>query len=816
LSKARKPIISSKQAPKPPARTAASAGESLPAGVKVGLALLAVWILALLIFPEIILNGYNFVMGGDNLAAAPIARMGEKFAEQGQVPDWVPYILGGMPLVGSLTYANHYYPGFFLGDLLGFIFFGSSYAWLFLHYLLAGLGVFLVLRELKVHWALAALCGLLFAYNPPMVVYADVGHGSKLMTMAYLPWVLLFTKRLFDRPTLDRAALLALTFGLQLLALHVQIAYYGAMIMGLYAVYSLIAGGKAELGRNLRATGLLAAAGLLGFFVSSPLYLQVQEYSQYSIRGGGATGGASWDYATQWSFHPLETLTYIFPSFFGFGGREYWGFMPFTDMPYYWGGVALLFAPWALALTRNRVTIFLLVLALLAWAASWGKFLPVLYWPLFEFLPYFNKFRVPSLLQILVLLPMVILAGKGLQAVWEAAAGREDRAQRLGQKFLLAGGVIAGVCLLLLILSPMLKSVFTGWISGAREHLQGPAADASFALFTGDLLRLILLTAVLYGSAWAVLKLRWPRTLLIAAVALAAGAELYHFDRRLIHPTPPEQLENYLQANDVVRFLQGQSEPFRIFPFTDLNPQTAVHNPNWYMPHQIESIIGYTGAKMRLYQEMVDSIGYGNPNFLRLMNTRYLVSSRPLAQEGFEEVFAGRQEHVYRFAEAFPRAFLVNRAVQVGSPQEALRLYRGEFDFATTAALEAPLSAPLEENATGQVRWIEKRPDYLALEVETTGRQLLTLSEVYYPSGWTATLNGQEVPILKTNYFLRGVEIPAGTHRLEMRFVPESKGLGNTLKWIALVLIAGGLVWGLVISRRLGKSPSGSPASTPE
>ena len=810
MTKKKKPASTDKlakqaKAPQHPIKTKRPAVKPLPTWAKVIIALVIFYLMVLYIFPKIIFDHYDFKFGGDNLAAAPIARMGEEFAEEGQIPNWCPYILGGMPMVGSLLYVNHYYWTFYppIREFLSFIFFGSHFGWLFIHFVMAGFGIFLLLKHLKVNWIFAILCGIFFAFNTAMVVFADVGHGSKLMTIAYLPWILLLTKRLFDQPSMGRAALLALAYGLQLLALHVQIAYYGAMIMGLYAVYSFIAGGRESLTKNIKATLFLLTAGLLGFCISAPLYLQVLEYSPYSIRGGGATGGASWEYATAWSFHPLESLTYIFPSFFGFGGGTYWGFMPFTDMPLYWGGAILLFAPWALYLRRNRTTIFLLVLAALAWIISFGKFLPVLFWPLFEFLPYFNKFRVPSLIQVLVLLPMVVLAGKSLQAIWESSTGKSEHAETLSRKFLWIGSVIAGICLLLLIFQSALRPLFLDWITSARPHLQGEGAMAAYSMFNSDVVRLLMLVIVLYGAVLMILRQKWPRWLLIAAVALTAVLELNHFDKKLVHPTPPQQMDAYLRTDDVVEFLQNQNEPFRIFPLT------SNRNPDWYMVHRIESILGYTAAKTRLFQEAVDSLSYNNFNFLRLLNTKYFISDKPIVHDDFEEVFVGQNERVSRYKGAFPRAFLVNRSVLVSSSSEALNLYRsGGFDFGTIAVLETPLSKPLDEGAIGRISWVERTPDHLVLAVENTGRQLLVLSEVYYPSGWKATLDGEEIPILKTNFLFRGLEIPPGNHRLEMSFQPESAGLGNLFKWLALGIIASGLAVSSLRRRSALKHPA--------
>jgi hypothetical protein len=748
-----------------------------------------------------ITKNYDFILGGDNLAAAPIAKMGEDFQDQGGVPNWCPYIFCGMPMVGSLLYANDYYFAFRepFKTLISLPYISSSsginkeFGWLFFHYILAGFGVFLLLRFFKVNWVLAAIFGLLFAFNPPMVVFADVGHGSKVMTIAYLPWILYFTIRLFRSPRLLWGGLLALFYGLQMLALHMQIAYYGAMMMGLYAVYAFISGGKADLTKNVKATLLMTAALIIAFALASPLYLQILEYSDYSIRGGGASGGAVWEYATAWSFHPLESLTYVFPSFFGYGGGTYWGFMPFTDMPVYWGALVLLFVPWAIFLKRDRLTIFLIILALAAWVVSFGKFLPILYRPLYELLPFFNKFRVPSLIQVLVLLAMIVLAGRGLQAVFDRLKSKTEDVLPLAKKFLIAGSVIAGICLLLIVLQGALKPVFLRWISASRPQMSPADASAAFAAFIGDAGRLLLFVVVLYGASYLALSRKASVWILVAAVFFTAAFELLYFDRKLLHPTPPQYMESYLQADDVVRFLQNQEEPFRIYPLSQSR------NPDWYMPHRLESVDGYSAVKLRLYQTARDSLSLNNPQLLKLMNTVYFISDRPIQHPDLEEVFKGQRERVYRYKPAFPRAFLVNKAIRVNSESEVFNFYRRrDFDFSQTAVLENDLSMPLDLGSSGTVRWVNRQPDRLELEVETDGRQLLVLSEVYYPSGWKAAVDGAETPILKTDYLFRGIEIPPGKHNVVLNFKPLSADRGHLLRWFAAVLIIAALGWELL------------------
>lgn len=765
--------------------------DSLPKWSQIVLAILILLAFTYAIFWQNITKNYDFLLGGDNLAAAPISEMGKSFLKAGGVPNWCPYIFCGMPMVGSLLFANHYYFAFLspFAQIIALPFLGSKFGWLFFHYLLAGFGVFLLLRTLKVHWTFAVLCGLLFAFNPPMVVYADVGHGSKVMTIAYFPWILYFIIRLFQNPRILWAALLALFYGLQLLALHMQLAYYGAMMMGLYVLYAFIAGGKAALGKNIKATLLLISAGIIAFGLASPLYMQILEYSKYSIRGGGATGGATWDYATAWSFHPLESLTYILPSFYGYGGGTYWGHMPFTDMPVYWGAVALLFAPWALILKRDRLTTFLVILALAAWIVSFGKFFPVLYRPFYEFLPFFNKFRVPSLIQVLVLLSAVLLAGRGMQAILERLKDK-TAAVTLAKKFFIVGGIIAGLCFLFLILQGAFRPIFLKWIISARPQMSSQDVSTAFGSLVGDVARLLLFVVLLYGAAYLTLSRKAPSWILVAAALIVVIFELAHFDEKLVHPTPPQYMESYLQADDVVRYLQQQPGPFRIFPLSKTRSQ------DWYMPHHLESIDGYSAAKIQLYQTARDSLTLTNPHLLQLMNTLYFISDRPISHPDLEEVFTGQKERVYRYKRAFPRAFLINQVVIADSTEDIFNLYRSrDFNFSKTAVLESPLDYPLDPRAGGTVKWTAREPDHLALNVETNGRQLLVLSEVYYPSGWTATVDGKLTPILKTDYLFRGIVIPAGAHRVELTFDPLTARSGNAFRRIAEILILAALLW---------------------
>lgn len=316
---------------------------------------------------------------------------------------WCSYVMCGIPTTGSLVFSRQYNPILLIQNLI-IPYNLDRYAWIFTFFLIAGLGVYALLIRLKIAWWIGVLCGFFYAFNLSMIVYADVGHGSKLMTISFLPWMLFFADYLFEKKSIVSVLFLAGCFYLQLVSLHVQIAYYGVMMVGFYAVYHF------AKDKRWKPLLMLVVALVMGLLAASPLYGEIYEYSKISVR----SAGVGWDYATQWSFHPFESITYILPGYFGFGGESYHGYMPFTDAPLYWGIAVLVFSFIAAVWGKSRLKWFLVTLALLAWVISFGKHFPILYAPLYFALPFFNKFRAPMMIQVLVLLPMVVLAGIGM------------------------------------------------------------------------------------------------------------------------------------------------------------------------------------------------------------------------------------------------------------------------------------------------------------------------------------------------------------------------------------------------------------------
>ena len=386
------------------------------------------YVLMLLVFRNVVFNDAAFSSEGDTAAALSYTEAGNRIAKAENVDVlWMPQFFSGMPTFGNVAYIPHNvsYVQQVLQHVLNLFFLNGKWTWAVVYYFLGAVFMFMMMRTLKFSRPAALFAAVLFMLGPYNIALASEGHGSKLMALCYVPLVFMFTHLLFERKDLLSFGLLTAAIGTLALTNHMQIVYYGFMVIGAYLLYHIIMNVKAAPGRTAIVTAAFAGAVVIGLCISAYIYLSVQEFAQFSIRGGGtagSTGGLAWDYATNWSWHPAEIITLLIPGFFGFQSPYYWGTMPFTMSTIYIGILPLVLAAIALVYNRTRLTWFFGILALVMVVVAFGKHLPLLYGPMFDYLPYFNKFRVPVM--VLHLFPFVVgvLAGFGLDWLLEIPA----------------------------------------------------------------------------------------------------------------------------------------------------------------------------------------------------------------------------------------------------------------------------------------------------------------------------------------------------------------------------------------------------------
>ena len=805
----------------------ASVFSSLSPTVRDLLCVLFLYAVTVFLFRGIIFDNAAFASEGDTAAAMSYAKAGQHIlATEGVDPLWMPYFFSGMPTFGNVAFVPHdvSYAQKMVVSILNLFYLNGKWTWLVVYYFLHGLFMFFLMRVWKFSRSAALLAALIVMLSPYSIGLAGEGHGSKLMALTYLPLVFMLTHLLFERRDLLSFGLLASAIGTMLLTNHMQIVYYALMVIGLYLVYQVVIDFKSAKGVAALKIALFLGALLVGLCISAYIYLSVYEYSQFSMRGGGtagSTGGLTYDYATGWSWSPWEFLTLFMPAFFGFQPPYYWGYItPWTNSTVYIGIVPLLFSALALIYRRNRITVFMAILTAFIFLMSFGNHLSFFYQLLFNYLPFFNKFRAPAM--VLQVLPFTagVLAAFGFAFVLESRErSREISTGKLQQVLLyIMGGLGA-----LLIVSILFKSSIAQSLSSFMFLKEGDTEqyirqygqqrggqiivrlkEARFDLFWSDFIKFMLIAGASLGVLWAFLKAKITPGIFAGTIIGILIVDLAIIDGKLINPQPSSALEQTFRPDATITYLQNQPGLFRVFPLGQ-----DLFMDNTFAYHAIQSIGGYSPAKLRIYQTMIDSCLYHGPDpsfplnmsIVDMLNVRYLIGQVQLPSDRFPLVNVDKAKQVatYENPGALPRAFFVDTAVVAANEHEVFAgLNASSFNPARTAILQKPLSqAIMPPDSTRDVKVDVYQSRKILIKTRNSTTSLLVLSEVYYPAGWKAFIDGSETEIYRTNYILRSVVVPAGNHEVLFTFDPPMYNAGwvlsNSAWGVAALCILGGL-----------------------
>lgn len=759
------------------------------------------------------------LVGGDIIQWRAAAQsMIEYRQETGEEPLWAANLFAGMP--GYNVSPPALVPQ--IDEIPRAI---RRISWPFSHVIFMLLGTYMLVWYLIRDTLSSLLAACVYGMTTYLPIILVAGHNTKFVALAFAPWLLLAFIYGMRKPSLMAGLLFAAALAANLRAGHVQITYYVTFIAVVWwIVLAIEAWRQKKLPAFLKSTGLLAIGSVLALFMVAEHYWPMIEYKEYSIRGmssGGKAGGLTWDYAMRWSQSPGELLTLLVADAYGGGsGTYYWGTKPFTGGPHYAGSIALLLGILAAWRIRSRLAISLGIAGGLMILFSLGHHFGVLNRAMFNYFPLYDAFRVPETWLITVVLVLAVLSALGISYIVrrEVSVAAE---RKKWQAIYIVFGVTGGILILLLTTGGSLfdfqregerQQVITYVAQSAQrsptdpqvvaaaeqllsEQLVVPREDA----FMADVRRSLLFVALTSIALVAVRRGKlsnWVfQGLLVLLVVLDLGgvARRYLDTGHLsISKNPVQRITTY----DVDEYVLEQQGQFRVLSLESPD-QTGLGRPSFHH----ESLGGYSAVKLRLYQDFLDNIlmdpntSTPNENALDMMNVRYILSQAPVS--GTSSVYYGSESgfSVYENLDVLPRAYLVGQTEIIEDPSEAMyRIQELEFDPALTAILPAPIDVavtPIDSSSTAIVNTLNHGPRRITYEVETDAPRLLIISEVYYPAGWTAMLNGESVPIHRANYLLRAVAIPAGTHTLEMNFDPASQIWGKRISAISTIFIYG-------------------------
>ena len=602
-------------------------------------------LLLILFFHEAFFSGKVFYVP-DNASAIAIEEGYLKEADKaGENPFWNPYVFSGMPTWGSSSPGHGMYLHTFLEPLKPMVVmqvYGWAQGavnvlplpgmfWNIFNYFLLGLFTYMFGIRRKFEPFAAFLVAVSVVFSLYSLNWIMAGHNTKITVFAWLPAVLLLIDLLFEKRSVLRVALLIAALHFTFNSGHVQMVFYNLIAIGLFVLYKWYAG--ETFGKVALISAITIGAAAFAFLMLSGPYFATWEYKDFSIRGAGsggsghgvAIGGLDYDYATNWSFSFPEIVTFLVPSFVGFGSPTYWGTMTFTESPIYLGIVISFFALLGIILRpKDKFVHLWIALGVLALLVALGRNFSLVFDLFFNHVPFFSSFRIPSMILFLMALCVGMLAGIGLTEIVRLLRERKaGTAERLTKVLWIPVGIAAVLVFLLLVsessytntVSEMMQKyqpnsfkavqqVEQAAASGqvVSEEYQGLTRAAIYKHALNDAMLAVLFMGLAALLLWAFVKAKISVTILQIGLLAILVLDWWIVDYKPMNLVHSREQEQSLQRTDVIDFLQRDKSTYRILPVS------AHSDDNWYVAYNIQNIAGYHPAKLKLYDDVRNTI----------------------------------------------------------------------------------------------------------------------------------------------------------------------------------------------------------------
>ena len=821
--------------------------------------LLIIWVLFLLFFSSLYFGGKTF-QSGDIITSHSSQTYVESHKEGYTL--WNPYVFGGMPAyaialkIKSFWYDSVNLTMYTIRKISTFqmpfpINYKNYSAEWVLYLILLAFSMFTLMFRKTKNILVSFFTGIATSFCTGIVVFLFIGHVTKLTAIWVFPLLLL---QLFNFQTKIRFVDLIITVFVlwaMFLGWHYQIIFYISFAILIYFIYFFSRSVKLKdkfLAKQLaKSLAILFAAIIIVFLIHTDRFTQIWEYNPFSTRGTesiveketGPTKQSESDfyqYATNWSFSPGEVMTFIIPSYYGFGKstyqgplsqnqpvevNTYFGQMPFVDVAMYMGVVIFFLALFAMVTDwKNPMIRFFTILSVIALLISFGRTFSIVYDLMFNYFPFFDKFRVPSMILVLVQLSFPILAGLGLMKILSLREKPDLRVEKIIRNSFY---VFTGIFIISLLLASPIKEWFI--IRVAQDAQKGARLqqihDYMGEMFISDFRFAFFFTAATFGLAFSFVKRTLSADLLILLVTVIVIIDLFRINSRgetYINKSEIEQLFNkpdYIQAIENT----GDKSVYRVLNLKQDGSIGSLNQNSNYLAYFLKyDIYGYSGIKPRSIQDYYDVLGSpANPTFWRMLNVKYIIFDKEVNSPDLQLIYSGNKSFVYLNKNVLPRAYFVD-VVNKKLALEILNLVKNtQFDPRYMAFTEEDISGIEVPDSTAFVRIEKYNDENVELEVNASGKNFLFLGDTYMtgvtdykifniPTGWKAFIDGHETKIYRANHGFRGIVVPKGNHKIEFTFLPESFVISEylALSFNSLVLL--GLVVVIGLSFRKNKN----------
>ncbi len=699
------------------------------------------------------------------------------------------------------------------------------------------------------NWKYALLGATFFGLSTYFYIIIAAGHNGKVNTIEYFAPLLAGILLVYIRKSYIWGFIVTTLFmGLQIAANHPQMTYYLFIALGFLFLSELIRAiqKKTPMKHFLISSGIIAASAIIGVGMNSQRIMANSEYVKETVRGkqiltndSHTEGNSGMDKESMlmWSYGQLETLNLFIPRLMGGGSQEpeakemmnrvqelvqenvgsqaemdriskgfsgvtYWGDQPGTSGPAYQGAIVCFLAVLGFFFAWKKYRYWILGASILTILLAWGSnFMPLSDF-FIDFVPFYNKFRAPSSILVVVELLFPLIAMVGLYRFFTD----EKLTQEYKQKILLyvSGGTL-GLLLILLVLGKSLLGFHTeSEKTYFPPFLLDYLVDERFKLFRIDAIKAFIYVAIAAAALFMVLKQKLNQNIALVIIGVVSLFDLWTVNKRYLNdenyvdkifaenPFQTESsellvekvqgnpnLESILSTVNVNKTLETIADKdkkhYRIYNQT--LGTTSETNTSYFKA----SIGGYHAVKLRRYDDLLNEYlssmdSVKTPKILNLLNAKYMIFGGP------------EQPQVVPNPKANGNAWFVSDLKFVETPNQEIKAI-GDIDNKKTAVIAAAdkeyfNGKPVQADSTAVINLTKYLPNELEFKSQSKTPQLAVFSEIYYPHGWKMFVDEKEVPYIKADYLLRAVHVPAGNHNIRMIFEPEVIEKG---KWISLL-----------------------------
>ncbi len=680
----------------------------------------------------------------------------------------------------------------------------------------------------------AALGSIAYAFSSYNFIIIEAGHLAKVMALGFAPPILAGIYLIFKEKYFKGFLITSIAVGFEIMSNHIQITYYLFFVIVAWGIFEFIKAIKERtLPKFTKAIAIMALAGITGLLPNTTPLITTKDYVEETMRGAQDLSskkiegnGLDKQYATNWSYGKLETMTLLFPNFMGgasggsldknsntydvliakgLGKKQaegflkslplYWGPQQFISGPIYYGAIIILLALIGLFISKDRTKWWLLGATIFCILISWGRNLEWFYSIFFDYLPLFNKFRSPSMILAVANIPVIWLAMLGLKAIFNT-----DKKEF--KKVLKVGGGVAGFALVIALLGSSLfdfeSQYENGGVSSDDRFEQRMSQMTKSDAFAADLMNGIRedRASILSNDAWRTLGLiaiamgliylfvigKIKKNHLGIALSLFILADLWMVDKR------------YLNNSDFKK-QKNMSKNFRLSPaeskmLQDTDPHyralnTTVNIFNDASPAYFYNTIGgYNAAKLKRYQDLIENRispeisrlneGFEGLHTLNMLNMKYVI-------------FGASENEVVLNPSAMGNAWFINNIAEVENADEEIAKLNS-IDPRKTAVVDKKFNEFYEgfkfnSESNGTIKLTSYEPEELTYEFNSNKDEMVVFSEVFYHGNkdWISTIDGEVVPHFRVNYILRGMVVPEGKHEIVFTFKPPVYYLGENI-----------------------------------